>query len=225
LSLPQNGPLKLKSHGISNTRISNKTSNALVFSGWSITGSVGKSLIRHMAMVDRPADILTFITTKGTSEAVAHLFDVGVRQNFPTPTFHPDTVTHMSNWEEVYESLDVAPLSHYEALFIIGGVYRPNSGVQRFSKRVGVFPKDNGQLTWRSTAKPLIHLLTMLKLNNEFGTPIHEFSFDPLEMSLDQLHPELKPKTNYRLYHGCPASAPLRQIKGFAHGRILVSSQ
>jgi len=160
-----------------------------------------------MAMVNRLVDILTFNTTKSISTAVAKVLPVAARLNFPTPTFHLDAVVHMGAWNEVYENLDVSALAHYEALFIIGGFFSPGSQIHRFSKRAGVFPKDGRQLRFQSTAEPLIHILTMLKIHNEYGTPLHEVVFDPLEMSLDLFNADFRPKHDYHLYHGYDSAA------------------
>ena len=181
--------------------------HALMFSGWAMTGFGGQALIRHTPMIDETADILTFNTSNQINNALQPYLPVANRINFPHPSFFASDVKSMSDWEEVYASLNVEPLAYYKSLYIIGGAFSPGGQIKRAGKRVGVFPKDRGQLKFESTSKLLIHLLAMLKVNREYGTPIHELSFDPLEMSLSLVHQDYQPTENYHLYHGYDVSS------------------
>jgi hypothetical protein len=72
----------------------------------------------------------------------------------------------------------------------------------RFGSRVGVFPKDRGQIKFVSHGKVFINVLAMLKAHREYGIPFHEFQYDTGEISVSLFHEDYRPDmSKYASYY------------------------
>jgi hypothetical protein len=118
--------------------------------------------------------------------------------------FYQKDAKNLNDWMEVYDRLVVTELSSYDALYLIGGLDLHRSNLGRFENRVGVFPRDRGQLKFESAGNHLINILALVKAHNEYGISLHEIAFDPNEMSCDLFHVDVAPlkDSGYYLYHG-----------------------
>jgi hypothetical protein len=99
----------------------------------------------------------------------------------------------MSSWEEVYNSLDVSSLEKYDYLYLFAGIDLDSSNMTRFGNRVGVFPKDSGQMKFESHGKIFTNILAMLKAHKLYNIPIHEYQYDTGEISLTLFHKDFTP--------------------------------
>lgn len=180
-------------------------SKGLFFTTRSVTGREGKGIVAHMGIMQLQSDELHYLSSKisdQTKDFIESYSDIRIRKNLNLYGKFYEEAMHMADWMEVYEKLDVTPLQSYDNLYIIGGIDLWRSELTRGSKRNFVFPRDRGQMKFQSCGSLLINMLAMLKAHREFGIPLHEMAFDPNEMSLDLVHPDVAPLDNYHLYHG-----------------------
>jgi len=182
-------------------------SSSLFFTTRPITGREGKSVVAHMSILrsnGTNVDYLSCKKTDKTSKFISSYANIHINKNLNIfGEFYEKNAINMSNWKEVYDSIDISPLSEYKNLYIIGGVDLWRSNLTRGSKRNGVFPLDRGQLKWQSCGVILTNLLALLKAHRTYDIPLHELAFDPNEMSLDLVHEDYAPNSNnYHLYHG-----------------------
>ena len=178
----------------------------IFFTTRAVTGREGKGIIAHMGIMDNQSphiDLLTQTKSKQSKMAIKSYSGLSVDKTVNLyEDFYKNTAKNMSDWMEVYDALDVSQLEQYDNLYLIGGVDLWRSKLTRGNKRNFVFPKDRGQLKFESCGSVLINMLALLKAHREYNTPLHELAFDPNEMSLDLVHPDVAPKDNYYLYHG-----------------------
>jgi hypothetical protein len=172
-----------------------------------IDGREGKNLCRHLTILKRThstVDMLTANSDKGTKIAEKYgLLSIGNYRNF-YGNFYSNDAKNMDDWMAVYDAINPIALKEYSALYIIGGLDLHRSNLGRFENRVGVFPKDRGQLKFESCGFHLVNILAMVKAHNVYGIPLHEIAFDPNEMSCDLFHDDVAPVRDkgYYLYHG-----------------------
>jgi hypothetical protein len=172
-----------------------------------IDGREGKNLCRHLTILKRThstVDMLTANSDKGTKIAEKYgLLSIGNYRNF-YGNFYSNDAKKMDNWMAVYDAINPIALKEYSALYIIGGLDLHRSNLGRFENRVGLFPKDRGQLKFESCGVHLVNNLAMVKAHNVYGIPLHEIAFDPNEMSCDLFHADVAPVKDkgYYLYHG-----------------------
>jgi hypothetical protein len=181
-------------------------SRGLIYSTRGVTASIHESLIQQMKIVETNNTKIDFLSSYKTDKPKQHIQQnagITIDKHLTHLTkFYYDTAINMSSWNEIYDALDVNFLKEYDDLYLFGGIFSTASGLKRYEKRMFVFPKDSGQIKFESVAVPCVHILALLKANNEFGTRLHEIVFDPLEMSLDLFHVDYAPKKCYNLYHG-----------------------
>lgn len=170
-----------------------------------ISGREGKGLIPHIKLIESnntEIDFLTELKTNKSKKFIEDIIGIPVKLKNHYLSFYENEAKHMSNWMEVYEKLDIRHLQDYDDLYIMGGIDLFRSNLIRGSKRNFVFPYDKHQMKFYSTGIKVIHLLALLKAHNEYNIPLHEMAFDPNEMSMDLVHSDVKPNSNYYLYHG-----------------------
>jgi len=156
-------------------------------------------MLSHVSILKSKTNSIDYLTSAKTTTNKRLVESItGLSVNFVPRQI--DT-TKYSSWEEVYADIDVSWAKHYTAIHIFGGAFSPGSGLSRVSKRVGVFPKDSGQLKFLSVSHVLYNCLVLLKINHVYKIPIHEMMFDPLEFSFACFHDDYKP-SNYYQYHG-----------------------
>jgi hypothetical protein len=172
-----------------------------------IDGREGKNLCRHLTILKHThntVDMLTGNSDNGEKKAESHgLLTVSKYHNH-CGSFYDNEAKNMEDWMAVYNSINPISLKDYNALYIIGGLDLHRSNLGRFENRVGVFPRDRGQLKFESCGIHLVNILAMVKAHHEYGIPLHELAYDPNEMSCDLFHPDIAPvkDKNYYLYHG-----------------------
>ena len=178
----------------------------LFFTTRSVTGREGKGIVAHMGIIQTHSDQVDYLSSKKTDKTkqfIESYADIRINESRNLfGDFYLNEAMHMSDWMEVYDKLDVTSLEMYDNLYLIGGVDLWRSGLTRGSKRNFIFPKDRGQLKFQSCGTLLINMLALLKAHRDYGIPLHEMAFDPNEMSLDLVHPDVAPRDNYYLYHG-----------------------
>lgn len=171
-----------------------------------VSGREGKNIIRHMKAIESQSDDITFMTTGSTDAGKRYIETHGSMKIDRTETafteWYQDEAINLGDWQEVYEKLDVSRLEQYDNLYLIGGLDLHRSNLTRYGSRVGVFPKDKGQLKFQSCGVHLCNILALLKAHNEFGIPLHEISYDPNEMAMNLFHEDYRPKNEYHCYHG-----------------------
>jgi len=181
-------------------------SRGLIYSTRGVTASIHESLIQQMRVVETNNSKVDFLSSYKTDKPKQHIQNVSglsLDKHITHLTkFYYDTAINMSSWTDIYDSLNVEFLKEYQDLYLFGGLFSTASGLRRYTKRNGVFPKDVGQIKFESVAIPSMYVLALLKANHEYGTRLHEIVFDPLEMSLDLFHVDYAPKKCYNLYHG-----------------------
>jgi hypothetical protein len=180
--------------------------SVLVYSSRALTGREGKLVMQHFNSVetfDKEIDFLTMnlnLPKLKVEIDSCTLMDVNCHNHYSR--FYDEISKTAKLWSEVYDALDVTPLKHYRALFVIGGIHYPNSLLERGTKRAPIFPKDGGQIKYQSVGKVVVNVLAILKAHNEYGIPLHHICFDPAELSLDLIHEDYRPKFDHHLYHG-----------------------
>lgn len=180
----------------------------LFYSCQSLSGWNGDSVLPHLPILHSQSKSITWLSNLRRPERVAEV----VRTTYPlnierhlciAPTvFAKVKRGSYKDWMAIYRRLDPRPLRRFQSLFIMGGLLSSGSQLGRHLHRVGVFPHDRGQMLFQSQALNLINVLLILKAHNEFRIPLHEWAFDPLELSVDQFHADVAPQTGYQLYHG-----------------------
>lgn len=171
-----------------------------------IGGREGQNLARHLAILKahhEEIDFLTGTSTDSSRKLIYQYSGIMPRQSLNLyGEWYATAAKNMADWMEVYESIDISPLRTYQNLYLIGGLDLHRSNLGRKENRVGVFPRDRGQLKFESAGIHLTNILALLKAHNEYGIPLHELAFDPNEMSLDLFHGDVIPKNDFNLYHG-----------------------
>jgi hypothetical protein len=181
-------------------------SRGLIYSTRGVTASIHESLIQQMKSVemnDSSIDLMSTYRSDNPKHHIEKVAGIKITNHIRTITdFYYDEAINMSDWEQIYDALDVSFLKEYDNLYLFGGLFSTASNLRRYEKRNFVFPKDSGQIKFLSVGLPCIHVLALLKANREYGIRLHEIVFDPLEMSLDLFHVDYAPTSNYFLYHG-----------------------
>lgn len=181
-------------------------SRGLIYSTRGVTTSLYDGPVQQMNIVSTQNDIIDFISVYKTNKPIQYIEEksgIKITDHLTNiRDFYFDSAILMDSWEEIYKALDIDFLKKYDDLYVYGGLFSTASGLRRYKNRVGVFPKDKGQIKFQSVALPCVHVLAFLKANREFGTRLHEVCYDPLEMTMDTFHPDYAPKSNYHLYHG-----------------------
>ena len=181
-------------------------SKGIFYTTRAITGREGKNITRHMALLKQQHQVVDFLTGTTSNSSKNAIQSQGlITPNLSLNLYgnwYSSTAKHMANWMEVYDSLDVTELKHYDSLYLVCGIDLHRSNLGRFENRVGIFPNDRGQLKFISAGIHLVNILALLKAHREYEIPLHEIAYDPNEMSLDLFHDSVKPLANYHLYHG-----------------------
>ena len=172
----------------------------------SVFGAEGKSVAKHVGILSNVCECIDYLANTKTDSPKKFFLDNGnvvlnKSINF-FGDFYASHAIYKKEWSDIYKDLNVECLKEYDKLFIIGGIDLHRSGLNRFGKRVEVFPYDSGQIKWKSTAIHCINILALLKAHHEFGIPLHEIAFDPNEISCNLFHSDVKPTIDYWLYHG-----------------------
>ena len=174
-----------------------------------IDGREGKNLCRHLNILKRThgtVHMLTGNSDKSTQTVNNHTAGRVVVDKYHNyfGNFYSNDAKELDDWMAVYDAINPIALKDYDALHIIGGLDLHRSNLGRTENRVGVFPRDRGQLKFESCGIHLTNILAMVKAHNEYGIPLHEIAYDPNEMSCDLFHVDVAPvKGNgYHLYHG-----------------------
>ncbi len=179
----------------------NKKNKGLLWSQWGLGGSEGRKILRHMGIIDSTVDYLSQVEPQRIYNHLDTILPINEVVGFADDLWKSRHVYRSSDWLEVYKKINVASFESYKRLLVVGGVLK-SPDFNRDSKLVGVFPNSKSSLKFRQVSDVLIDYLTILKIHNEFGTPIHELIFDPLEFSFDLVDDKLKPKQNHFKYHG-----------------------
>jgi hypothetical protein len=171
-----------------------------------IGGREGQNLSRHIAIIGSKHDEVDFLTGNSTDSSRLLIQKFGNilpkrSLNLFGPWYASDAKS-MDDWMQVYERMDVSSLKDYSGLYLVGGLDLHRSNLGRSENRVGVFPRDRGQLKFESAGIHLTNILALLKAHNTYGIPLHEIAFDPNEMSMDLFHKDVAPTKDYHLYHG-----------------------
>lgn len=169
----------------------------LLYSCRATTGREGKYVSRHMCILQSQCDVIDHLNSNSSQHTKQNiekysLLKINKSENL-FGDFYETTGRNMSSWEEVYDALDVSSLSKYDYLYLIAGIDLHSSGMTRFGSRVGVFPKDRGQMKFMSHAKVYVSVLAILKAHNVYGIPLHEFQYDTGEISLRLFHEDYRP--------------------------------
>jgi len=177
-----------------------------LLSARSIGGREGKYSSRHMKIVETLCDNVYHLdTNRGGSikNKIAKYSGLDVKASLNLyGEYYEKEVTQMKTWDEAYDKLDASLLADNDHLFIFSGIDLYRSNMTRFGKRVNVFPKDSGQLKFRSHGKLFTIILAMVKANREYGIPLHEYQYDTGEISTNLFHPDYRPlKDLYHTYH------------------------
>ncbi len=178
----------------------------IFYSTRSILGREGIAIIRHLDSISNCCDEIDYLSNTKTNAVKQHIMEISnikIKNSLNLfGEFYEKTALHMKSWMEIYDALDVDKLKKYDKLFIIGGMDFWRSGLTRFDRRSGVFPKDAGQIKFQSVGIHCINILSILKAHNEYGIPLHELSYDPNELCSGLFHSDVYPKHDYYLYHG-----------------------
>ena len=183
---------------------SDENKNA-VFSTRSFCGREGGGVISHIKIIETKNKLFDIVSTGSSSKIIKELnkYNLSVCNNNYNPTSeYLLSKKSMELWSDFYDKVNVETFSKYKNIYIVGGVDLWRSNLTRFGKRVNIFPRDKGQISWISTGKILANLLALLKAHKVYNIPLHELAFDPNEMSIDLFHSDYKPNKNYYLYHG-----------------------
>ena len=178
-----------------------KRNKGLLWSQWGLGGSEGRKILRHMGIIDSTCDYLSQVEPQRIFNHLDYILPIDEVVGFADDLFKSRHVYRSSDWMEVYKKIKVSKFEQYKKLFVVGGVLK-SPDFNRDSKLVGIFPHTKSCLKFRQVSDVLIDYLTILKIHNKFGTPIHELIFDPLEFSFDLVDDKLKPKKNHFTYHG-----------------------
>lgn len=169
----------------------------LLYSCRATTGREGKYVSRHMCIIQEQCGIIDHLNSNSSQHTKQNIEKYSLltlnRSVNMYGDFYESVGMNMSSWEEVYNSIDVSPLRQYDYLYLIAGIDLHSSNMTRFGNRVGVFPKDNKQMTWLSHAKVYLNVLALLKAHRTFGIPLHEFQYDTGEISCRLFHEEYRP--------------------------------
>jgi hypothetical protein len=182
---------------------------SILYTTRSIDGREGKNLCRHINIISRQHGTVHMLTGNSDKSVITvnnHTAGkiVVTKYHNHFGSFYANEAKNMEDWMAVYNSINPISLKDYNALYIIGGLDLHRSNLGRFENRVGVFPRDRGQLKFESCGIHLVNILSMVKAHNEYGIPLHELAYDPNEMSCDLFHRDIAPvkDKNYYLYHG-----------------------
>lgn len=181
--------------------------SSIFYTTRAIDGREGKNLCRHLTIIKHThttVDMLTANSDKSTKVAEKYgLLTVSKYHNH-FGNFYANDAKKLDDWMAVYDAINPIALKEYDALYLIGGLDLHRSNLGRFENRVGVFPRDRGQLKFESCGIHLVNILAMVKAHNEYGIPLHEIAYDPNEMSCDLFHEDIAPVKDkgYYLYHG-----------------------
>lgn len=181
-------------------------SKGLLYSTRATTGREGKYVSRHMCILQTRSDIIDHLnsnTGQQTKVNIEKFANINIRQSKNLyGDFYLNKGRYMSSWEEVYNELDVTALEEYDSLYLMAGIDLHASEMTRWGKRVGVFPKDRGQLKFISHGKIFTNVLAMLKAHREYRIPLHEFQYDTGEISLSLFHEDYRPHADlYASYY------------------------
>lgn len=180
----------------------------LFYSTQSLTGWNAGSILQSLPILESQSKQIVWLTNlKKPANTISKVVKSHNFRISDTLQLAPDMFQRIKNgkfedWMRVYRRLDPRPLKPFKSLYIMGGILSTGSQLGRHLRRADVFPNDRGQLLFQSQALNLINVLWILKAHNEFGTPLHEWAFDPLELSLDRFHFDVAPRARYQLYHG-----------------------
>jgi len=178
----------------------------IIYSTRGLTGINSKNIVHQMSILkyeNAQIDLLTNTKTDKIPNFIKDNSFIEISEKFDWYSdFYYKEVVEMNDWEEVYEQIDVSHFKNYDAICLFGGMFSSGSALKRGSKRNYVLPKDNHGLKFQSVANYVTHCLAILKAHRTYNIPLHEIVFDPLEMSLDLVHEDYKPLSNYYLYHG-----------------------
>lgn len=176
----------------------------LAYTSRNITGAFSQGLICNMNILERESAVIDLLASKKTNRVKEHLEHVARIKISNLINLYNDyylnIARNMSDWMEVYNSIDVTPLSKYEGLYIFGGLHFSQSNISRFSKRSNVFPKDRNQLKFVQTGSHIINVLAIHKAHVEYDIPLHEFSYDSDELCTGMFQLKQNP-SKYNLYH------------------------
>jgi hypothetical protein len=174
-----------------------------------IDGREGKNLCRHLNIlkqVHTTVHMLTGNSDRSLQTVNNHTAGTVVVSKYHNHfgNFYSNDAKKLDDWMAVYEAINPITLKEYDALYLIGGLDLHRSNLGRFENRVGVFPRDRGQLKFESCGIHLVNILALVKAHNLYGIPLHELSYDPNEMSCDLFHTDIAPvkDSGYYLYHG-----------------------
>lgn len=175
----------------------------IFYSTRSFLGREGKSILRHLSIMAKDVDLLSNVKTDSVKEHLVKYGNVKVNRSLNLfGNFYETTAVNMNTWMDIYEALNVSNFQSYNRLIIMGGMDLWRSELTRFGKRSGGFPKDSGQIKFRSVGVHCLNILALLKAHNLYGIPLHELAFDPNEISVNLFHKDVAPKNDYYLYHG-----------------------
>lgn len=178
----------------------------LIYSTRPLAGKFVHSLLQLFKFTEQTGNKKDILLMTKTDDNIPYIESVSKIQLNPVryyTDFYHNEVVHMKNWEEAYEKIDVSHLKDYSHLFLFGGILSDSSGLKRGKKRSFNFPvNDRGQINFLSVGVYLLHTLALLKANREFGIPLIEVVYDTQEVSLNQIHPDFRPRhDSYYLIH------------------------
>lgn len=182
------------------------TTTGLLYSTRATTGREGKYVSRHMCILRSQCDIIDHLNSNDTQHTKQNiekysLLKINSSSNL-YGDFYLDEGRNMSSWEDVYNNIDVTPLKKYDYLYLMAGIDLHTSGMTRFGNRVGVFPKDRGQIKFVSHGKIFVNVLAMVKAHKVYGIPLHEFQYDTGEISTSLFHKDYRSDdNNYASYY------------------------
>lgn len=184
------------------------------------SGVAGESVIEHLSLAKMYSNSMDILSICKTDRERKLFFDkCGIVVDNVITDFaqeHLGNLEHYKenkvNWLEIYDSLDVSEYKDYDLLYLVSGLYFPSGNVTSWGNRVGQFP-EKYTVTFQTHAIRIVNVLAMLKIHNTYGTPFHEISKDPDELSCHLFHESIAPKIgeNYYVYHGY--DSPSHDIK------------
>ena len=178
----------------------------ILFSSRATTGREGKYVSRHMCIIKSQCGVIDHLNSNDTQHTKINIekysnLKINSSENL-YGDFYLEEGRKMSSWEEVYKNIDVTPLKKYNYLYLFAGIDLPSSGMTRFGNRVGVFPKDRGQIKFVSHGKLFVNVLALLKAHREYEIPIHEYQYDTGEIALPLFHEDYRPEpAKYASYY------------------------
>lgn len=179
--------------------------NSLIYVGRGITGAFVNPVIHHISILEAENCDITLLTNNKTDAGRKYIEkEAGVvikKSISPYREFYNNIAVQLENWKEVYDSIDITPLSQYDKFYIIGGLHFPQSNLVRGSSRVGVFPNDRRQLRFKQNGEIITNVLAIHKAHVFYKKKLHELNYDPDEFSSSFFAVAQEPNFHFG-YHG-----------------------